>query len=67
MKNTLPGFTANASLYKTRRRFAGGRGVTSSPARVVPQYGLCDKALYYCNRGLQKWCTIFDRFCDPDV
>lgn len=67
MKNTLPGFSAGASLYRTKRQFVGGRRGASQAARVVPQYGLCDKALYYCNRGIQKWCTIFDKFCDPDV
>ena len=36
---------------------------------VVPQIpiGLCTKAAYYCNRGYQKWCDIFDANCETDL
>jgi hypothetical protein len=67
MKNTLPGFTADASLYRTKRQFTAALGATGRPVRVVPQYSICDKASYYCNRGLQKWCDILDKFCLPDL
>ena len=34
-------------------------------AQVVPQIPrICDKAVYYCNRGYEKWCDIEDKFCD---
>lgn len=62
--NTLPGFTAEASLSKTTTDYPGVATDTTSEAQVVPQYGLCDKASYYCARGYQKWCDIEDRFCD---
>lgn len=39
MKNTLPGFTAEASLYKTKRSFAAARTSASASAGVVPQLG----------------------------
>ena len=44
-----------------------GRSEVLTARVAVPQYGLCDKALYYCNRGIQQWCTIFDKFCDPEL
>jgi len=39
MKNTLPGFGAEASLYKTKRQFVASRGRAGSPMGVVPQLG----------------------------
>lgn len=65
--NTIPGFTAEASLYKTNKNYTVVATGTASSIHVVPQYGLCDKALYYCNRRIQKWCDIYDRFCDTDI
>ncbi len=29
-------------------------------ARANPPRGLCAKALYYCDRGYQNWCEIFE-------
>jgi len=37
MKNTLPGFTADASLYTSRRQFAAGGGTRAARGQVVPQ------------------------------
>jgi hypothetical protein len=63
-----PGFTAEGSLYKPNRHYHGVVPTrAASSTQVVPQYGLCDKAIYYCNRGYENWCRIFDRFCDPDI
>jgi hypothetical protein len=42
-----PGFTAEASLYKTNERYAAEATNAASSTKVVPQYGLCDKAAYY--------------------
>jgi hypothetical protein len=72
MYNTksIPGFTAEASVYKTERRYAGTAAAGAAAAQmVVPQFpaGLCAKAAYYCNRGYQKWCAIEDRVCNFDV
>jgi hypothetical protein len=64
--NTMPGFTAEASLYKTNEHFYAAATGTVSSTQIVPQYGLCDKALYYCNRGYVRWCNTFDKFCDPE-
>jgi hypothetical protein len=50
-----------------KRQFTAALGATGRPVRVVPQYSICDKASYYCNRGLQKWCDILDKFCLPDL
>ena len=65
--NTLPGFTAEASLYTSTNRYSAEIGAAVSSG-VVPQIpiGLCTKAAYYCIRGYQKWCDIEDRFCFPD-
>jgi hypothetical protein len=71
--NALPGFTAEASVYQSERRYAalatGAAGVAASASVVVPQFptGLCTKAAYYCNRGYQKWCDIEDRVCNFDI
>jgi hypothetical protein len=63
----MPGFTAEASLYKTDKHYAVVARVTSSSSQVVvPQYGFCDKAAYYCNRGYQNWCDALDRVCLGD-
>jgi hypothetical protein len=65
----IPGFTADASLYETvKDYFVVPTGGVSS-RHVVPQIpiGLCTKAAYYCARGYQKWCEIFDRNCEPDL
>jgi hypothetical protein len=61
----MPGFTAEASLYKTDDRYPA-EAINVASNQVMPQYGLCDKAAYYCNRGIQKWCDIEDRFCFPE-
>lgn len=66
----IPGFTAEASLYKTERRYAAATATGASASQmIVPQFpqGLCAKAAYYCNRGYQKWCDIEDRVCNFDV
>lgn len=65
-KNTVPGFTAEASLYKTNEPYHAEATNAASSTTVVPQYSLCDKAVYYCNRGIKKWCDIEDRVCFPD-
>ena len=65
----MPGFTAEASLRETvKQYFVVPTGGLSS-RDVVPQIpiGLCTKAAYYCNRGYQKWCDIFDRNCETDL
>lgn len=62
----LPGFTAEASLYRTTQRYSAEATNAAASTQVVPQYSLCDKAVYYCNRGIQKWCDIEDRVCFPD-
>lgn len=66
--NTMPGFTAEASVYKTDRAYSMATGAASS-TRIVPQIpiGLCTKAAYYCTRGYQKWCDIEDRVCNVEV
>jgi len=65
--SALPGFTAEASVYRTNERYQSAATDPGSSTQVVPQYGICDKAAYYCNRGYEKWCTILDKFCLPDV
>jgi hypothetical protein len=71
MKNveTMPGFTAEASLYRGQRPYATTAMADTSSTMVVPQIpiGLCTKAAYYCTRGIQKWCDIEDRICNTDV
>ena len=62
----MPGFTAEASLYKANKHYPVVATGTASSAQVVPQYGLCDKARYLCDRGYQKWCDIEDRFCNVE-
>lgn len=62
----MPGFTAEASLYKASKHYLVVASGTASSAQVVPQYGLCDKARYLCDRGYQKWCDIEDRFCNVE-
>ena len=70
MKTTkmMPGFTAEASLYKVNTHYGAMATGDPSSTMVVPQIplGLCAKAAYYCNRGYQKWCDIEDRVCDVD-
>jgi hypothetical protein len=63
----MPGFTAEASLHKTDERYPGVATDAAPSNQVVPQYGICDKASYYCNRGYQKWCDILDKYCLPEV
>jgi hypothetical protein len=64
--NVMPGFTAEASLYKAIKHYPVAVFGTASANQIVPQIplGLCTKAAYYCNRGYQKWCDIWDRNCD---
>ena len=65
---TMPGFTAEASLYKTIQHYPGVATGAASTPQVMPQQfppGLCRKAAYYCNRGYPNWCRILDRFCAP--
>lgn len=60
--STMPGFDADASLYENTQRYyhtAAARAAAST--RIVPQFGLCDKAAYYCNRGYERWCDVLDR------
>ena len=66
--NTMPGFTAEASVYKTDGRYSVGATGAASSTMVVPQIpiGLCTKAAYYCTRGYQKWCDIEDRVCNTE-
>jgi hypothetical protein len=67
---SLPGFTAEASVYQSQRRYAGVTATGAAAAQmVVPQFptGLCAKAAYYCTRGYQKWCDIEDRVCNFDL
>jgi len=65
----LPGFNAEAALYKSEKHYAAAATGAAVTSLVVPQIpiGLCTKALYYCNRGYQKWCDIYDRNCEDDV
>jgi hypothetical protein len=65
----MPGFTAEASLYKTDEYYPVVATDAASSTQVVPQgpLGLCTKAAYYCNRGYQKWCDILDTHCFPDA
>ena len=64
-KNVIPGFTAEASLYKPNQHYPGAAIGTVASNQVVPQIplGLCNKAAYYCNRGYENWCDILDKFC----
>ena len=62
----MPGFTAEASLYQTNEHYPAEAITVASSNQVVPQYGLCDKAAYYCNRGYKKWCGILDNVCFSD-
>ena len=62
--NTMPGFTAEASLSEAARDYPAVATDIATETQVVPQYGICDKAAYYCARGYQQWCDIEDRFCD---
>ena len=66
--DTMPGFTAEASLYRTNKHYPVVGTGTASPTQVVPQIplGLCTKAAYYCTRGYQKWCDIEDRVCNVE-
>lgn len=65
----MPGFTAEASLYKTYEHYPVVATDVASSTQVVPQIplGLCNKAAYYCNRGYERWCDVLDRFCFPDA
>ena len=63
--NIMPGFTAESSLHQANERYSAEAAIAPSSTQVVPQYSLCDKAVYYCNRGIQKWCDIEDRVCFP--
>jgi hypothetical protein len=64
----MPGFNAEASLYETSKYHFAVPIDDISPGQVVPQFpvGLCTKAAYYCARGYEKWCAIFDRNCETD-
>jgi hypothetical protein len=62
----MPGFSAAASLFKSTKCYSVVGIGTASSNRVVLQQipiGLCNKAAYYCNKGVQKWCDIEDKFC----
>ena len=59
----MPGFTADAALYKTTKHYSLVATNTAPSTQIEPQYGLCDKARYLCDRGYQKWCDIEDRVC----
>ena len=63
----IPGFTAEASLYQIAKHYPEAATNAAPPNQVVPQYSLCDKAVYYCNRGIEKWCRIEERYCVPEV
>jgi len=66
--DTMPEFTAEASLFRTNRRYSVVETSIAPSTMVVPQIplGLCAKAAYYCNRGYQKWCDIEDRVCNVE-
>ncbi len=65
----LPSFNAEAALYKSEKHYAASATRTAVTSHVVPQIpiGLCTKAAYYCDRGYQKWCDIYDRNCESDL
>ena len=64
-KKFLPGFTAEASLYRVAEHYLGVITVAANSNQVVPQFprGLCNKAAYYCNRGYENWCEVLDTIC----
>jgi hypothetical protein len=64
----MPGFTAEASLYATSKYHSAVPIDATAKGHVVPQIpiGLCTKAAYYCARGYEKWCAIYDRNCETD-
>ena len=67
----LPGFNAEASLYRTSGCYHTAVTNVNLPTHIMPQCslllrsppGLCAKADYYCIRGYPNWCDIFYRFC----
>ena len=63
----MPGFTAEASLYKTNKYYPVVATGIASSTHVVLQFSLCDKAAYYCKRGDKKWCGMLKRFCGLTV
>jgi hypothetical protein len=67
--NIIPGFTAEASLYKTNKHYPVVATGAASSTQVVPQIplGLCTKAAYYCDRGYEKWCRIYEINCEVDI
>jgi hypothetical protein len=64
----MPGFTAEASLGKASNYHSALPIGAALKGQVVPQIptGLCAKAAYYCVRGYEKWCAIYDRNCETD-
>jgi hypothetical protein len=60
----MPGFSAEASLFKSTKHYTVVAIGTASSNQIVPQQtGLCNKAAYYCNRGYENWCRILERYC----
>lgn len=67
--NKIPGFAAEASLYKSSRHYYIAAADTSSSNQVIPQLrcppqGLCAKASRCCRRGDEPCCDILDRCFD---
>ena len=72
VKMNLPGFHAEASLYKTTAQYFQSAGSLRVSQGVTPQSTLCpspfmcEKAMYYCRNpgGTSYWCEIADRCFD---
>jgi hypothetical protein len=70
--NTVPGFTAEASLYKTSGQYHMSQANTAAPHLVVPQLrcpcpqGLLTKAARLCRNPAEggSWCDLLDRCLD---
>lgn len=69
---SMPGFTAEAAVYKSTRGYRGTEAASSSTAQVVPAIPpchACDDILTLCARGeatgaVCYYCAI--RNCDPE-
>ena len=69
---SMPGFTADASLYRTSEHYHMRQASTVGPELVVPQLrcpcppGLLGKASRLCHdpAGVGGWCRILDRCLD---
>jgi hypothetical protein len=69
---TLPGFTADMSLYRTRTAYSGGgapeRRTEGVWAQQVPQVpNRCTWLAFCCREHLYPWCCeLFWRRCVPE-